>query len=56
MPRDGAIKFDDLIGNLDVLRGCCGLGGLIEKRGRDAKIALQLSQTPDRPSSKYNLF
>jgi hypothetical protein len=45
MPRDGAIIFSDLIGKLDMLRVSCekcgrggryGLGGLIEKRGRDA--------------------
>jgi hypothetical protein len=39
--------FDDLIGKLDMLRvacdkcgrdGCYGLGRLIEKRGRDAKL------------------
>jgi hypothetical protein len=47
MPRDGAIIFSDLIGKLDMLRvacdkcgrdGCYGLGRLIEKRGRDAKL------------------
>ena len=47
MPRDGATIFSDLIGKLDVLRvtcekcgrdGCYGLGRLIEKRGRDAKL------------------
>ena len=47
MPRDGAIIFSDLIGKLDILRvscakcgrdGSCGLGRLIEKRGRDAKF------------------
>ena len=47
MPRDGATIFSDLIGKLDVLRvscdkcgrdGCYGLGRLLEKRGRDAKL------------------
>ena len=47
MPRDSATIFSDLIGKLDVLRvscdkcgrdGCYGLGRLIEKRGRDAKL------------------
>ena len=47
MPRDGATIFSDLICKLDVLRvscskcerdGCYGLGRLIEKRGRDAKV------------------
>ena len=44
---DGAIIFSDLIGKLVVLRvscdkrgrdGCYGLGRLIERRGRDAKL------------------
>jgi hypothetical protein len=47
MPRDGAIIFSDLTGKLDVLRVSCEkcgrdggyrLNGLIEKRGRDAKL------------------
>jgi hypothetical protein len=47
MPRDGAIIFSDLIGKLDVLRVSCDkcgrdgsypVNGLIEKRGRDAKL------------------
>ena len=44
MPRDGAIIFSDLIGKLDVACAKCGrdgsyrLNGLIEKRGRDAKL------------------
>ena len=47
MPRDGAIIFSDLIGKLDMLRVACAkcgrdgsyrLNGLIEKRGRDAKL------------------
>ena len=47
MPRDGAIIFGDLTGKIDMLRvscekcgrdGCYGLGRLIEKRGRDAKL------------------
>ena len=47
MPRDGAIIFRDLIGNLDVLRvtcgqcgrdGCYGLSRHINQRGRDGKI------------------
>ena len=55
MPRDGAIIFSDLIGKLDVLRvscekcgrdGCYGLGRLIEKRGRDAKLIDWLDELP----------
>ena len=47
MPRGGAIIFSDLIGKLDMLRVACAkcgrdgsyrLNGLIEKRGRDAKL------------------
>ena len=47
MSRDGATVFSDLIGKLDLLRvscekcrrdGCYGLGRLIDKRGRDAKL------------------
>ena len=47
MPRDGATIFSDLIGKLDLLRVSCEkcgrdgsyrLNGLIEKRGRDAKL------------------
>jgi hypothetical protein len=47
MPRDGAIIFSDLTGKLDMLRVSCDkcgrdgsyqLNGLIEKRGRDAKL------------------
>ena len=53
MPRDGAIKFSDLIGKLDLLRvicnkcgrdGCYGLHRLIEKRGRDAKLIDSLDE------------
>ena len=47
MPRDGAIIFSDLIGKTEVLRVTCEkcgrdgsfrLNGLIELRGRDAKV------------------
>jgi hypothetical protein len=47
MPRDGATIFSDLTGKLDMLRVSCEkcgrdgnyrLNGLIEKRGRDAKV------------------
>jgi hypothetical protein len=47
MPRDGAIIFSDLTGNLDLCAsrcdkcgrdGCYGLSRLIDKRGRDGKV------------------
>ena len=53
MPRDGAIKFSDLIGKLDVLRVTwekCGRDGryplqrLIDDRGRNAKLIEWLYQ------------
>jgi hypothetical protein len=59
MPRDGAIILGDLVGKLDVLRvscgkcgcdGCYGLGRLIEKRGRNAKLIDWLDElTADCP-------
>ena len=59
MPRDGAIVFSDLIGELDMLRvacnkcgrdGCYGLARLINQRGRDAKVIDWLDElTADCP-------
>ncbi|MGC2827636.1 MAG: hypothetical protein WA322_25975 [Pseudolabrys sp.] len=59
MPRDGAIIFSNLIGKLDMLwvacekcgrDGCYGLGRLIEKGSRDAKIIDWLDElTTDCP-------
>ncbi len=59
MPRDGAIIFNDLLGNLDALEiACdkCGRNGryavarLIEQRGRDAKAVDFLAEiTADCP-------
>ena len=56
MPRDGAIIFSDLFGKLDVLRVACEkcgrdgsyrLIGLIEVRGRDAKVIDWLDELTD---------
>jgi hypothetical protein len=65
MPRDGAIIFSDLIGKLDVLRVSCDkcgrdgsyrLNGLIEKRGRDAKVIDWLDEiTADCPKKSAYL-
>jgi hypothetical protein len=61
MPRDGAIIFADLIGKLDVLRVTCAkceragryrLHGLIEERGRDAKIVDCLGEITARCPKK----
>ena len=64
MPRDDAIVFSDLIGKVDLLRvscekcgrdGCYGLGRLIEKRGRDAKMIDWLDEiTADCPKKSAN--
>jgi hypothetical protein len=57
MPCDGAIIFGNLIGKLDMLRvacakcgrdGCYWLSGLIEARGRDAKVIDWLDELTSR--------
>jgi hypothetical protein len=59
MPRDGAIIFADLIGNLDLIcdkcgrDGCYGLNRLIEGRGRNAKLIDWLDEiTADCPKKR----
>jgi hypothetical protein len=62
MPRDGAIVFNDLLGKLDSLRvayakceraGSYRLTGLIERRGRDAKVIDWLDElTADCPKKR----
>ena len=63
MPRDGAIIFSDLIGKLDMLRVSCEkcgrdgsyrLNGLIEKRGRDAKLIDWLGEL--QPNAQCRCF
>ena len=52
MLRDGAIIFADLVGKVDVLRVSCDKcgRGLIDKRGRDAKVIDWLDElTTDCP-------
>jgi hypothetical protein len=62
MPCDGATIFSDLTGKLEVLRVSCAkcdragsyrVSGLIEKRGRDAKLIDWIDElTADCPKKK----